>query len=342
MINTEGYFLTKTGIADDAFELRPFELPEPSDDEVIVEVEAFGLNYADVMARKGLYHGAPPLPCVIGYEVVGKIIGTGSEESKQYEGKRVAAFCRFGGYAKHVITRKDACVVVQDEPAEELLGLCTQGVTAYYMSYHLINLHKTDNVLIHAAAGGVGSILIQLAKNKGARVIAKVGTDEKIVKVKSLGADFAVNYNKSDYHAQVKRFLNGEQLDVSFNPAAGSTFKKDMSLLGAGGRIVLFGASELGKGKFGIFSKLNFLRKMGLIIPVGLMMKSKSILGANMLEIGDHKPDVMKDCLGEVVSLYREGKIKPQVSGVYPANQLSIAHAALESGKTMGKLAIKW
>jgi NADPH2:quinone reductase len=294
------------------------------------------------MARQGLYREAPPFPCVVGYEVVGKITHVGPDADQSKLGKRVVAFCRFGGYSKHVVTNDYAAVAVGDQPSESLLSLCTQGVTAFYMAEYLTPIHKIDTVLIHAAAGGVGTMLIQLAKLKGARVIAKIGREEKEALVKELGADIVVNYNSSDYVEQIEKALDGERIDVSYNPIAGSTFKKDFALLGSGGRLVLFGGAELSGGKWGVFSKLNFIRKMGLIIPIGLMMRSKNVLGVNLLKIADNQPKVLEFCLQRVVDLYTEGKIQPQLGGVYEATQLVEAHSALESGKTTGKLVIHW
>lgn len=341
-MKTEGYFLVRKGEASQAFELRAFEIDTPKNNEVLIEVEAFGLNYADVMARKGLYREAPPMPCIVGYEVVGKIAQVGPDASSDLVGKRVMAFCRFGGYAKHIITNDYAAVEVEDQDAIELLSLCTQGVTAYYMAEYLAPIRKVDTVLIHAAAGGVGTLLIQLAKRKGATVIAKVGRKEKEELVKSLGADLVVNYRESDYEEQVKSALNGAQLDVSFNAVGGSTYKKDMRLLGSGGRAVLFGGAELSSGKLGVLSALGFVFKMGRVMPIALMMQSKSILGVNMLKIADNKHEVLQECLQEVVALYKSGALKPQSGGVYPADQMHEAHAALESGNTMGKLGVIW
>ena len=341
-MTTEGYFLTVNGSADKAFELRSFELDSLTSGQVTIETEAFGLNFADVVARRGLYRDAPPMPCVLGYEVVGRVIDVADGGDNSLVGKRVLAFCRFGGYAKNVITTEDACVVVEQESAEELLALSTQGVTAYYMASYLTPVRQDDIVLIHAAAGGVGSILIQLAKLAGAEVIAKVGRSEKEPFVRNIGADHVVNYNESDYIEQVKAKLSGRKLDVSFNPVAGSSYKKDLSVMGAGARMILFGGSELGKAKFGIFSKLNFVRKMGVLIPVGLMMNSRSILGVNMLKIADEKPMVLKACLHAIVELYQKGKLKTFVGGKYVHTELANAHSFLESGRSTGKIAVFW
>ncbi|MFN5148932.1 MAG: zinc-binding alcohol dehydrogenase family protein [Flavobacteriia bacterium] len=341
-MRSEAIFLIKKGSADKAFERRPNTLRQITDGEVIIEVEAFGLNYADVMARRGLYREAPPFPCVVGYEVVGTIIETGSKVDDGLKGKRVVAFCRFGGYARHIITWDYAVVPIGETPAEEAMVLCTQAVTAYYMAEYLTPVRKGEKVLIHAAAGGVGTVLIQLAKRKGAEVFAKIGNDDKMQLVRSLGADHVINYNRGDYAEQILQITKGDRLDVSFNPVAGSTFKKDFSLLGSGGRIILFGGSEMVSGKWGLISTLNFLRKMGLILPVGLMMRSKNILGVNMLKIADNRPMVLAECLKAVVELHAAGELKPQVGGVYPADKIAEAHAALESGSTTGKLTVFW
>ena len=341
-ITTEAIVLKQNGNASAAFERRSWEIDAPTDNEVVIESEAFGLNYADVMSRLGLYREAPPLPCVVGYEVVGKITQVGKDVSSELIGQRVLAFCRFGGYAKHVVTQDYAVVPIGDIPAEQAMVLCTQAVTAYYMAVYLTPIQAGEKVLIHAAAGGVGTLLVQLAKLRGAEVFAKIGDDAKADVVRNLGADHVINYRKGDYAEEVKRLLKGDRLDASFNPAAGSTFKKDFELIGSGGRVVLFGASELSSGKYGIFSKLNFLRKMGLVLPIGLMMRSKNVLGINMLKIADNRPMVLTHCLKEVVALYQDGKLIPQLGGVYAIDDVAAAHEALEKGKTTGKLTVKW
>ncbi len=344
MKQTEAFHLVKKGSAESAFELRSMTLPELKDKQVLIDVQAFGLNYADVMARLGLYREAPPMPCVIGYEVVGVISQVGAGVDPELLGKRVVGFCRFGGYSRQVITEEYAVSVIDEMDAGTALSLATQFVTAYYMVYRSANVQPGERVLIHAAAGGVGTALIQLCKMKGAHVIAKVSSKEKENLVRNLGADETVNYREKPYAETVSALLNasGERLDVSFNPVAGSTFKKDWGLLGTGGRLVLFGGSELSNGKWGLLSTINFVRKMGFVVPIGLMMRSKSIIGINMLKIADFKPQVLTQCLNEVVQMVKQGKIQPIVGGVYKQGEFAKAHRLLEEGKTVGKLIVEW
>lgn len=341
-MQSEAIFLIKYGKAENAFEKRNFELLSPNASEIIIEVEAFGLNYAEVMARNKLYNAAPALPAILGYEVVGKIIEVGSAISTNHLGKRVVAFTRFGGYARHVKSYLETCVEIGDLEHTKALSLTTQYVTAYYMSEYLAPIHKGEKILIHAAAGGVGTALIQLCKRKGALVFAKVSSETKAEYVKSLGADFAINYNTSDYETEVLKLSAGKKMDVIFNPVAGSTFKKDLRLLNSGGKLHLFGGSELLSGKFGLLSKLNFLRKMGLQLPIALMMRSKNILGTNMLKIADDKPEILTHCLEEVVKLCLNQEINPPQGTTFSSDQIAEAHALLESGKSIGKIALKW
>jgi NADPH2:quinone reductase len=341
-LNSQVFFLKSYGSADSAFELRNISINEPKSNELLIEVESFGLNYADVMARNKLYREAPPLPCVIGYEVVGKVIACGSDTDAALLGKRVVSFTRFGGYAKHVCVSEYASVEINDMDSNKALALATQYVTAYYMCEFLSPVRENNNVLIHAAAGGVGSALIQLCKLKNAQIFAKVSSEEKEKYVKKLGIDNVINYTKSNYELELLRLLQGKRLDVSFNPVGGKTFKKDMKLLGSHGKLFLYGGSERSGKKMGIFSSLNFVWNMGFILPIALMMKSKSVLGVNMLKIADNKPEIISFCLKSVLNLYQEEKISIEKGKMFDSNQLAEAHSFLESGKSIGKISVNW
>jgi NADPH2:quinone reductase len=341
-MKTTAIHLVKNGDAHHAFEEREITLPALAADEVQIEVESFGLNYADVMARNGLYREAPPLPCVIGYEVVGKIIATGKDAPDEMKGKRVVAFTRFGGYSKHVNTKYFATAEIGDYDSGKALCLATQYVTAFYMSHVATTVQKGDRILIHAAAGGVGTALIQLLKNKGVTIFAKTGSDNKKSYLEGQGVDHIVNYNQTNYAQEIQQLLKKQRLDISFNPVAGSTFKKDWKLLGNGGSLVLFGGSERSGKNWGILSTLNFVRKMGIVIPITLMMRSKSIIGVNMLKVADHKPFTMEFCLKSVVTKALNNEIDPQVGATYSSDKIAEAHTFLESGKSTGKVVVNW
>lgn len=334
--------LIRKGEADKAFEIRKIPKPEPKADEVLIKVDCFGLNYADVMARNGLYREAPPMPSVLGYEVVGVVEAIGSDLKSDLLGKRVVAFTRFGGYAEYAVTKGVACAPIDDMDAGVAACIATQCVTAYYMVHECIHLFEGDRVLVHAGAGGVGTALIQMCKQQGAEVFTTAGSAEKLNYVREQGADHAINYRKSDYEKEISRLLGDHRLDVTFNPIAGSTFKKDLNLLGSGGRVLLFGGSERSGKKWGLFSTLNFVRKMGLMLPIGLMMRSKSVIGVNMLKIGDNRPNTLTRCLQAVVDQVKTGELKPHVGARYSFQDIDQAHAHLENRKSIGKLVVYW
>ena len=336
-------FLTQNGDAQKAFEIKETEKPKIKHlDDVLIKVEAFGLNYADVMARNGLYREAPPMPSILGYEVVGLVEAVGADCDQSLIGKRVVCFTRFGGYAEYAITKQFGVSVVNDMDAGVALSIATQYVTAYYMTHITTNLYEGDKVMIHAGAGGVGTALIQLCKLKGCTVFANAGSPEKLDYIKKQGADYAINYRTEDYEAEINKVLKKDRLDCTFNPIAGSTFKKDFGLIGSAGKVILFGGSERSGKKWGILSTLNFVRKMGLMLPIGLMMRSKSVIGVNMLKVGDNKPKLLTKCLTEVTQLIKDGKLNPHVGGVFPADKIGDAHDLLESRKSVGKIIVKW
>lgn len=336
-------FLKKYGKAETAFEIRETERPKIGSGQVLVKTEAFGLNFADVMARNGMYREAPPLPCILGYESVGRVVEVADKESEQLIGKRVIAFSRFGSYAEYVCTDIRAVVEIDEHTnVAEAAALATQYVTAYFAAVESGNIKEGDKILIHAAAGGVGTGIIQLAKLKNCKIFATVGDDAKADHLKRLGVDHVINYRNSDYKKEANKILNGEKLDLTFNSIAGTTLKKDMDLLGAGGRLIIYGAAERSGKKFGIFSTIAFVWRMGFIIPVLLMMRSKGIIGINMLKIADEQPLILKRCMGEVVKLFNDKKLKPVNGGEFPVSEIAKAHEFLESRKSVGKIVVKW
>lgn len=340
---TQGFFLTKSGNASDAFELKAFELPRLSHNEVSIEIQAFGLNFADVMARRGRYRDAPNLPYIPGYDVVGVVVQAGSEEHQHWVGKRVAAFCRFGGYSKVVNTQINAMVDIgHNISAGMALSLCTQGVTASYMA-GLIPLPQHEGyVLVHAAAGGVGSLLLQLLHLRGFKTIAKVGTPEKAERIQPLNPSEILLDNTSDYFNDLKRILGMNRLVASFNATGGKTIRKDFSLIGSGGQLVLFGGAELLGYRCKWISMLKFVRNSGFFSPLPLMMGSKGIVGVNMLRLADDHPHVLEWHLKHCFQLFEDGKLIPLPPNEFTSQQLAEAHTFLESGQSTGKVLVYW
>ena len=316
-------------------------VPEPTSMQVRIAVEGFGLNYADVMAARGLYREAPPLPGVLGYDVVGRVEACGSGVPDGLLGRRVVAMTRFGGYAERAVTDHRACAVIpEDLRLGAAAALATQGATAWYAARVLCPLSPGERVLVHSAAGGVGQLLVQLALEAGCTVYAVAAGSDKVAHLQRMGAHHVIDRRVDEVGLVLRRLLAGERLDVSFNAVAGRTYRTDMQLLGTGGRLVLFGGAE--RGTIGSLGTLRFVWRMGLLMPIFLMMRSRSVLGINMLRLGDHKPGVVAACLAQAVAAHARGVLAPHVHNEYGAAELPQAHLDLASGSTMGKLVVRW
>lgn len=335
--------IVRYGSPGAAFEFRDSPAPEPQPGQVLIKVDAFGLNFADVMARKGLYREAPKPPFVPGYEVVGRIEKPGAGITHFSKGQRVAAFTRFGGYAEYACTPATAVVSIPEKMSHVVAAaLATQYCTAYHAACEATNLFPGERVLIHAAAGGVGTALVQLAKLKGCEIFGTAGSDEKLAYLKRIGVDHPINYRTQDFVDEIRTTLNGEPLDVVFDSLGGKSYRRSKSLLGPGGRIVSYGVAEsVGKGS-GLWNMLKAVLNFGLMHPVALIMKSQAAIGVNMLQIADHKPQVLQRCLQNVAQLINDGKLAPQSGAVYRAGQIAEAHALLEGRTSTGKIVVEW
>lgn len=332
--------LVRFGGPEQAFRHVELADPRPAAGQVLIQSEGFGINYADVMARKGLYRDAPPPPCVLGYETVGRIVAVGEGVPAQRIGQRVTAITRFGGYARLVATDQRACAVIPDDMGlGEACALATQGCTAWYIARIAAPLRKGERVLIHSAAGGVGHLLVQLAVADGGEVFAVASGKEKMDLLRALGAHHIIDRAAGDAPRHIAQELHGAKLDASFNAVGGSTFRQDLRSLGAHGRLVIYGGAER---KGGLFGALGFVWRMGLVVPVLWMMKSRSLIGVNMLRIGEQRPDLLTECLEGMVRAARSGEVRPHVGAVLPAEQLAQAHALVEGGRSLGKVVLRW
>ena len=333
--------LVKNASAHNSFEIREVEKPKAEAGQVLVKSEAFGLNFADIMARQGNYQDCPPLPAIIGYDVVGEVVEIGAGVDNVVVGDRVTAMTRFGGYAEYAITDYRACAKIDKAyPVGKATALTTQYCTAYYCFEEMMNLHPGDKVLIHAAAGGVGTALVQLAIHKGCEIFGTAGSAEKLAYLKEMGVQHPINYRSQDFEVEVRKIIGEHGLDAVFDPVGGKSVKKGLKLLGSGGRILLFGASDMTGAN--IFGKIGTGLGFGFYHPVEFMLSSKAMLGVNMLRIGDDRPMVLKRCLENVVKLVEQGVLDPTEAKVFPVEELAEAHAFLEGRSSMGKVSVKW
>lgn len=337
----QAWQLTAHGSPQQVLALRELPDPVPRNGKVLIRSEGFGLNYADVMAVKGLYRDAPPPPCVLGYETIGRVERCGDGVPAELLGKRVVAMTRFGGYAQLACTDHRALAIIpEDVGIGEALAMATQGATAWYMTHRAAPLHAGQRVVVHSAAGGVGQLLVQIALKKGCEVFALAHGADKLAYLKQLGAQHIIDRKAGDHVEAIRKITRSGSVDVSFNAVGGTTFKKDLALLASGGRLVLFGGAERGSTK--PFGTLRFVWNMGVIIPIFLMMRSKSLIGVNMLRNSEHMPEVVAGCMRDALGAMREGWLTPKVHPLFGPNELPAAMDLLGSGQSIGKVAVKW
>lgn len=334
-------FLTKQGDAFSSFEQRGVPKPQAGKGQALIKVEAFGLNYADVLARRGMYKEAPPLPSLLGYDVAGTIEQLGEGVTGFNIGDRVMAMTRFGGYAEYAVTAALAMAKIPESISmASATALTTQYCTAYFTSAYVTNLFAGDVVLVQSGAGGVGTALIQYAKHRGCTIFATAGSADKIEYLKKCGVDYPINYKTHDFAEEVIKIAGKNSVDVVFDAVGGASVKKGIGLLNSGGRLVCYGAADLSDKN--ILGKLGSVVSFGIYHPIFLMMASKAIIGVNMLKIADNKPTVIQHCLQQVVELVNQKIFTPEVGKVFNAAQIGEAHDYLEKRKSIGKVVVEW
>ena len=333
-------FLVRKGDPGNAFEIRDVPIPSPQPYEILIKVEAFGLNFADIVAREGMYRDAPPRPFVPGYDVVGTIERVGNEVKHLQAGDHVTAMTRFGGYAEYAVTDARACVriPVGVNPAVAC-ALTTQYCTAYYCAAVAASVSGGEKVIIHSAAGGVGMALLQYCRYKNCDIIATTGSEQKRKMLLDSGASRVINTSSENFSEKV-RTIFPDGTDVIFDALGGKFVRQGISLLAAGGRMVSYGASQM--TGTGIFQRINAALQFGIYHPAQFMMTSKSFIGVNMLKIADERPLVLKRCLEEAMDLFHKGIFRPSEGKIFPASQIATAHKFLQERKATGKVALEW
>lgn len=333
-------FLVKHGLPQQAFEIRSEASVALEEDQVRIQVHASGVNFADVMARLGLYPEAPRPPSVLGYEVAGVIVEVGSQVNSLQVGQRVLSLTRFGGYSSEVCVSAVGVAVLPDSMGfEEATALGTQWVTAYYAAEEMVRIFPGDRVVVHAAAGGVGSALVQLLRRRGALVMGMASTPEKCAHLRAMGVDHAVIAGPG-WAERVRGIV--PDVDVIFDSIGGKTFREGWGLLGAGGRLVSFGVASLAGQKSNIGRSVLQLLGFGLYHPLQFLTGSKSVLGVNLLQLADHRPEKLKRCLDAVIELARSGQIRPSMDRVFSPEEIALAHERLSSRQAVGKVVVRW
>jgi NADPH:quinone reductase-like Zn-dependent oxidoreductase len=313
--------------------------PEPGPGQALVRVKAAGINFADLMARQGTYPDAPKTPSVVGYEFAG-VVDKPAGEFK--EGDRVLGGSRFGAYAELVAADPANLVPLPDDWSfEEGAALPVNYTTAYAGLVRYGSIRPGEDVLLHAAAGGVGIAATQIARLSQAGTIYGTASPSKHDAIKGFGVDHAIDYTSKDFAKEVRRIAGEKQaVDIIMDAVGGSSFRKGYGLLRAGGRLVAFGASATSSGdKRDIKALAKFAVTTPFFHPVKMMSDSKAVIGLNMLTLWDSKGS-----LDEYIEPLRKwidgGDLKPVVAEAFPLERGGDAHRYMQERRNIGKVVL--
>lgn len=304
--------------------LRVVELPtpKPGPGQVLVGIEAVGLNFIDTYQRSGLYQ--LPLPAVLGQEGAGRVVSLGADVKTLKVGDRVAFAHVMGAYADTVAIAADRLVPVPDGVTSQVAAaVLLQGMTVQYLVTDTFGLKPGHTCLIHAAAGGVGLLLIQVAKLKGATVIGTVSTPEKAQLARGAGADHVINYVEEDFEPAVRQLTGGRGVQVVYDSVGKTTFAKSLNVLAPRGMLVTFGQSS---GAVPPFDPL-------LLSQRGSLFLTRPVLG-HYIATRDELLARANETLGWVAG----GRLKVRIDSEYPLAAVADAHRRLESRKSAGKI----
>ncbi|HEY5283585.1 MAG TPA: quinone oxidoreductase [Polyangia bacterium] len=308
----------------EVLEITELPTPTPGAAEVLVRVDAAGVNYIDVYHRIGLY--PLPLPLPIGLEGAGTVERAGSEVKDLRPGDRVAWASVPGSYATHVIAPAERLVPIPSNIASDIAAaLLLQGMTAHYLCRTVFPLGAGHIALVHAAAGGVGLLLTQMAKRAGAQVIGTVSTEAKASLAKDAGADHVINYRLSDFASEVKRLTGGRGVDVVYDAVGKDTFDRSLDSLAPRGYIVLYGQSS------GVVPAFD---------PGRLSKGSNSLTRPSLQHYTATRQELLSRS-GDLFAMVAAGQLHVRIDRTFPLAQAADAHRALTGRETTGKVLLR-
>lgn len=333
--------LTRHG-GPEVLQLQERPAPQPGPGEVLIRVRASGVNFADLMARMGLYPDAPPPPCVVGYEVAGEVLALGPGVDGPSVGTRVLAPTLFGGYAEQVVVPAQAVIALPaGRTFEEGAAIPVNFGTAYHLLHHMGSLRAGQTVLVQAAAGGVGLAVADLCAAVGARVLG-VASAAKHDFLRERGVTDLIGRDEP-VGAAVRRLTGGRGVDLVLDSEGGWGLNAGYQMLAPGGRLLCFGVSALAEGE-----RRNLLAAGWQLLitpkfaPLTMMNDNKGVLGVNMNTLAKADPGLYAAHLRALMGLWAEGQLRPHVDAAFPAERGAEAHRMLHERRNRGKVVITW
>lgn len=331
-------FIARRG-GPEVLEVREVPDPVPGPGQVRIAVRAAGLNFADVMARMGLYPDAPRLPAVVGYEVAGVVDAVGTGVTAPAPGDRVLALVRFGGQAeKVVLPAAHATPMPEGMTFEEGAALPVNYLTAYHALFRVGHLSRGQSVLVHMAAGGVGIAALQLCRTVPGVTVYGTASAAKHGVIRDEGCHHPIDYRTRDYEAEVRQLSGGRGVDLVLDALGGADWKKGYGLLRPGGMLVAFGFANLATGpRRSLLVAARQLLSVPRFSPITLMDDNRGVAGVNLGHLWG-EPEMVLGELTALLALFREGKVRPRIDSTFPLDEAGKAHARLQGRGSVGKV----
>jgi synaptic vesicle membrane protein VAT-1 len=330
--------LAKRGTPD-TLEVRDWPEPTPGEGEVRIDVQAAGLNFADVLARMGLYPDAPKMPCVMGYEVAGTVESLGPNTKGFEPGQRVMAATHFGGFAERAVADVRNVLALPDRLSfEQGAAVPVNYGTAYAALAVMANVQKGEVVLVNAAAGGVGIAALQILRSRGASAIG-TASGSKHDAIRAQGAEHAIDYRTQDVPSEVER-ITGDRggVDVVLDPLG--EFRQSYALLRPGGRLVMYGVSNISSGeRRNIATAAKTIVRLPRFNPIKLMNQNKAVIGLNLLRFWDERGS-LEEMTRPLTGLIEGGTIDPVIAESFPFERAADAHRFIQDRKNIGKVVL--
>jgi NADPH:quinone reductase-like Zn-dependent oxidoreductase len=333
-------WITKRG-GPEVLAVRETADPQPGPGEVRIAVRAAGLNFAEVMARQGLYPDAPRLPCVVGYEVAGVVDALGAGVTGLEPGQRVLALVRFGGHADTVCAPTERVLPMPDGLSfTDGAALPVNYLTAYHMLFRVANLRPGARVLVHMAAGGVGIAVLQLCRTVPDVVTFGTASAAKHDVLREEGCTHPIDYRTEDYAARVRELTGGEGVDLVLDPLGGRDWKRGLGLLRPVGQLIAYGFANISGGE-----RRSVRRMAGQVIgvplltPPGLMDRNHTVSGVNLGHLWE-RADLIREELAALLDLWRAGALRPRIDGVFPFDEAAAAHRRIGERRNVGKVVL--
>lgn len=334
----QAYLLTKHGPSP-TLAIQDIPEPMPKAGEIRVKVHRIGINYAEILSRRGQYRWAPKLPYVLGMEAYGEIDAVGEGVDRQV-GEMVIAGGQFGSYADKVIVKDYmALPALKQFSPEENAAFIVNYMTAWVGLMKLARLQSSDSVLVNAAAGGVGTAAVQLAKGLGCKVFGTASKPEKLALLKKLGVDYPINYQEFDFTSVVREAQLGGGVDVVLELVGGETFRKSRDLLNPFGKLIIAGMAGLKWSKRNPLTWPDLIKNIPQAKILQMAQRSTGLLATHIGYLIEHR-EVVEQEWQTMTKFVKDHNIKPVVSQVFPFEEMTQAHEYIESRKSYGKVVV--